>query len=74
MTAKPTRIGLATSSRSKPPVLQYRDGCWQLWTAYNPDLTHGTYFALFSNGECSRVTIHPDDTETVISLVKEATQ
>lgn len=54
------RIGLAQSA--KPPVLEFDGTTWQVWTAYNKDLTLGTRFVLSSDGSYSIVTINPDGT------------
>lgn len=62
------RIGLAVSPQSKPPVLQFQDGHWRLWTAYNADLTHGTYIGLASDGKALQVTIRPDGTRDLQTL------
>ena len=65
------RLGLSqVFSQSKPPVLHFdpKHGCWRLWTAYNPDLTLGTYIDLLPNGQLHRVTINPDFTSSVTDM------
>lgn len=56
------RLGLqAVLSKTKPPVLQFLPGQgWRVWTAYNFNLSAGTYISLGDTGLMERVTIAPD--------------
>lgn len=60
--AKGMRLVLSNLPRSKPPIIERRDGGWFIWTSYNPALTMGTYFKLCDDGHTHRVTINPDGT------------
>ena len=54
---KTIRLGLTNISITKPPFLEWKDGQWRLWTAYNTTLSSGTYTWLFSDGSMMRETI-----------------
>jgi hypothetical protein len=57
------RLSLLGIPRSKPPVIEFYEDHWRVWTAYNSTLTEGSYIALFEDGAMTRVTILPDGTE-----------
>tara|TARA_Y100000310_G_C20680013_1_gene815350 strand:- start:848 stop:1147 length:300 start_codon:yes stop_codon:yes gene_type:complete len=42
---------------------------WAIWLNANGDFTLGTYIKLLDNGCISRVTLHPDGTETVFKVI-----
>jgi len=67
---QPVRLGLDPSSRTKPPVIEYdwQTAQWRVWTAYNPSLSVGTFFALRDRGVIERRTIARDGMVSVTFL------
>ncbi len=66
---KEVRLGLTDPlSITKPPVLQWKNGQWRLWTAYNQMLTAGTYIALHTDGRMERIVMSADGIETPATL------
>lgn len=59
--SKIIRLGLTDISISKPPIAEFHNGTWRIWTAYNPTLTKGTFVSLEADGKMSQCTINPDD-------------
>ncbi len=46
-------------------------GSWALWLMANGDFTNGTFIKLEDNGSISRVTWHPDGSETVFQITED---
>jgi len=64
---KERRLGLQdVLSKTKPPVIQFTiGGHWRVWTAYNPELTLGTYIQLEPDGSMRHTIVNPDFSETL---------
>lgn len=56
---KNIRIGLGYKQQ---PFAVYQDGIWRIYTHYNPDVSSGTYFALYNNGLCDQITFVDNET------------
>lgn len=69
----PVRFGLEGISITKPPFLEWKDGSWRVWTAYNTDLSAGTYFELTQSGNINRVTIQCNEIMDVTHYNTERT-
>lgn len=65
---KTIRFTIPSISQTKPIVVEYKNSTWKVWTAYNPNLDKGTFFALLNDGTIERTTILPDDTQLVTTL------
>jgi len=64
----PKTIGLSGLSQTKPPFLQYVDDAWRVWSAYNSQLTLGTFILLNNDGTAQRCTINPDNSLNIVNL------
>jgi hypothetical protein len=53
---------LPNLSQSKPPIVEFDNGSWKIWTAYNSKMDEGTYIILDRFGSMEKVTIYPDGT------------
>ena len=55
--SKQIRVALTNISKTKPPFLEWSNGVWRVWTAYNQTLSSGTYLWLNADGTMIRETL-----------------
>ena len=65
MRPMPKRFELQSGSKCVRVERDITRRQWMLWLAHNGEFTEGTFLALTDDGNVSRVTWHPDGTETV---------
>lgn len=61
------RIGLL---RHQQPFTEFVNGTWRIWYIYNNDVTSGSYYQLFSDGTCDRVSVVDGD---IVAIDRVAT-
>jgi hypothetical protein len=57
------RLGLSDFATSKPPIAEYSNGQWRVWTSYNSDLSKGIFISLEQDG---KMLLHNVAEETVL--------
>jgi hypothetical protein len=64
------RVGLIASRQH--PFIEWSaaDNRWRIWMMFNTDLSGGTYFDLYPNGQIDRVTILENDVIDIVNYLQ----